>query len=158
MIRVVEARGAFGLDAARALFRAYAAGEPDDLCLAGFAAEVAGLPGAYAPPAGRLLLALDGATAVGCVALAPGPSAGEAEIRRLYVAPGHRGAGAGRALAEAALQAARAEGYQAVALETRAHMDAARALYHSLGFTLRGREGTVQHMTLALARAREDAR
>jgi putative acetyltransferase len=157
VIRVIEAQDAPALEAARALFRAYAAGEPDELCLAGFAAEVAGLPGAYAPPAGRLLLARDDGRAVGCIGLAPGPAAGEAEIRRLYVAPGHRGTGAGRALAEAALAAARAAGYSAVTLETRDHMDAARALYRRLGFTDRGRDGPILRMSCALASAEEDA-
>ena len=83
MIRIVEADTPARLDCARALFRAYAAGEPDGLCFADFDAEVAGLPGAYAPPGGWLLLALEGDDAAGCVGLAPGRDSSEAELRRL---------------------------------------------------------------------------
>jgi len=157
MIRIVEADAPARIDAARSLLRAYAAGEPDGLCFADFGAEAAGLPGAYAPPAGRLLLALAGDAAAGCVGLAPGRVAGEAEMRRLYVVPGERGKGVGRALADAALAAARAAGYRAVALETREHMAAARALYQRLGFADRGRDGTVLAMRLVLAAITETA-
>ena len=69
--------------------------------------------------------------------------------------PGARGQGVGRALAEAALAAARAAGYRAVALETRDHVGAARALYRRLGFGVRGRDGPVLTMGLVLSATTE---
>lgn len=157
-VEIVEARTPEHLAMVAELFRAYARAEPDALCFADFAREVAGLPGAYAPPAGRLLLALDGGAAAGCVGVCASATPGEAEIRRLYVEPRWRGAGLGRRLAEAALEWARAAGYRTVGLETRAHMAAARALYRRLGFADRGRKGAVLKMSLDLAARLEDAR
>jgi putative acetyltransferase len=117
----------------RTLFEEYAASLPFDLDFQGFADELAGLPGAYAPPRGRLLLALDGGSAVGCVALRP-VDGQTAELKRLYVRPRARGTGAGRRLTESAVAAARAAGYERIVLDTVPGMEAAQALYRSLGF------------------------
>ena len=133
---VGPAVGPRGVADARRLFRAYAAGLPFDLDFQGLEAELAKLPGRYAPPRGALLLAhhpRDGA--VGCVAVRP--LAGEAEaceMKRLYVAPAHRRHGVGQALAAAVLDAARACGYARMRLDTVAAMRPARALYARLGF------------------------
>jgi ribosomal protein S18 acetylase RimI-like enzyme len=132
-LTITEARRSDDLAAARALFEEYAASLPFDLGFQGFAAELAALPGAYAPPNGRLLLALLDGAPVGCVALRR-HDAHTAELKRLYVRAEARGAGAGRALVEAALAAARAAGYERVVLDTAPGMEAARALYRSLGF------------------------
>ncbi|MGZ4388136.1 MAG: GNAT family N-acetyltransferase, partial [Gaiellaceae bacterium] len=118
----------------RVLLEEYAASLPFDLGFQGFADELAGLPGAYAPPRRRLLLALAGGAPAGCVALRP-VDARTAELKRLYVRPGTRGTGTGRRLTEAAVAAARAAGYERVVLDTVPGMEAAQALYRSLGFT-----------------------
>jgi GNAT superfamily N-acetyltransferase len=129
------ARSPEDIATAARLFRAYADGLGVDLCFQDFDAELAGLPGAYAPPGGELLLARDAAgQAVGCVALRPLEKAGCAEMKRLYVAPEGRGAGVGRHLVEAILQAARRLGHRQVRLDTLPTMTEAVALYRSMGF------------------------
>jgi ribosomal protein S18 acetylase RimI-like enzyme len=131
---LIEARTAADLDQVRRLFRAYAEWLQVDLSFQGFAQELATLPGAYARPAGRLLLARVVGEAVGAVGLRP-LEAGIAEMKRLWVEPGFGGRGIGRALADAAIAAAREIGYQRMRLDTiPARMPAAQHLYRSLGF------------------------
>ncbi len=122
------------LDAVRDLLRAYARGLDFQFCFQGFEGELAALPGACTPPAGALLVAEAGGRIVGTVALRP-LGGGVAEMKRLYVAPEARGAGTGRALAEAALVRARMAGHARVVLDTvGATMKTAVALYRRLGF------------------------
>lgn len=124
--------------AARVLFQEYAAGLNIDLGFQGFDAELAGLPGKYAPPQGALLVAFDPATATyaGCVALRPlGPSAeSTCEMKRLYVRPTHRGAGLGRQLAEAIVAEGTRLGYRRMRLDSLRSLTAALRLYSALGF------------------------
>jgi ribosomal protein S18 acetylase RimI-like enzyme len=133
-----EAVSAADMATARSLFLEYAAWLQIDLCFQGFAEELASLPGYYAPPDGRLLLAEDGAVA-GCVAvrrLAVEASGTACELKRLWVRPEFRGRHVGRALAAEALAAARTIGYRQIKLDTLpAIMPAAVALYRDLGFT-----------------------
>jgi putative acetyltransferase len=123
------------LDLVRTLFREYETWLGYDLCFQGFEAELASLPGRYAPPEGRLYLAEVNGAPAGCVALrafAPGI----AEMKRLYVRENARGAGTGRALAERVLADARATGYAAIRLDTLwlPVMAAANRLYERMGF------------------------
>jgi ribosomal protein S18 acetylase RimI-like enzyme len=121
--------------AVRALLLEYAESLPVSLSYQGFDAELAQLPGAYAAPAGALLLATTANGApVGCIALRAGPAPGIGEIKRLYVRPAARGGGVGECLARAALTAAEHAGYTEVVLDTLPSMAAARALYVRLGF------------------------
>ena len=117
----------------RQLFREYQAELGIDLCFQGFAAEVEGLPGDYAPPSGRLLLALRDDVAVGCVALRAVDGT-RCEMKRLYLRPGARGSGLGRALVERLLSEARAEGYGEVVLDTLPSMAEAQRMYERFGF------------------------
>ena len=136
-IALRQAASAADLAAAAALFRDYAASLTIDLCFQNFDAEVAALPGAYAPPAGRLLLAFVDDVPAACGALRPllhaeHPRA--CEMKRLFVRPPHRGYGLGRRLAQRLLDEARGAGYDAMLLDTLESMASARALYASLGF------------------------
>jgi GNAT superfamily N-acetyltransferase len=117
----------------RALLEEYAGSLPYSLCFQGFAEELATLPGAYAPPAGRLLLARVEGQPAGCVALRPlGDRA--CEMKRLFVRPPYLGRGVGRRLATAIIDEARRAGYAVMKLDTLPSMRAAAALYESLGF------------------------
>lgn len=130
---ITAAAGEDDLDAVRVLFREYADWLQVDYCLKDLEAELAGLPGDYAPPGGGLWLArADGALA-GCVGLRP-LDEGVCEMRRLWVRKPFRGLKLGRGLAEAALAGARAAGHARLSLETLGSMAAARNLYASLGF------------------------
>ena len=99
----------------------------------GFEEELAGLPGLYAPPGGRLLLASKDGLPAGCVALkAHSPS--EAELKRLYVRPAFRGQGVGRLLVQTLVAEARQIGYRRIVLDTHITMEAAQAIYEANGF------------------------
>jgi len=143
-----QARSARDFALARALFVEYAQWLKVDLCFQGFERELATLPGGYAPPRGRLLLAGAPGEAFGCIALRPldvvaeaGPAAPSTlpapavgEVKRLYVQPAHRGTGWGRRLAEALIAEARSIGYTELKLDTLDWMADARRLYARLGF------------------------
>lgn len=122
------------IDLARTLFQEYAASLGFNLCFQNFERELAELPGGYAPPQGRLLLARSGTDVTGCVALHP-LEAGVCEMKRLYVRPEFRGRRIGWALAEEIIGAAREIGYQRMRLDTvPSVMAAAVAMYRELGF------------------------
>ncbi|HUP29069.1 MAG TPA: GNAT family N-acetyltransferase [Usitatibacter sp.] len=130
---IVEARDVAEVALCRELFVEYQRSLGVSLCFQGFDRELATLPGDYAPPRGRLLLAWARGEPAGCVAVRP--VAGDAaEMKRLYVRPAAQGAGLGRRLAQSAVDAARELGYASLLLDTLPTMHAAQALYTALGF------------------------
>ena len=116
-----------------ALFSEYAASLPVDLSYQSFSNELAGLPGKYARPDGRLYLALADGVPAGCVAMRRLDES-RAEMKRLYVRASFRGQALGRALAERVIADASALGCKAILLDTLESMLRAQALYQSLGF------------------------
>src|SRR4051794_2243781 len=118
----------------RELFLEYANSLGFSLCFQSFDQELAALPGDYAPPAGRLILATSNGHPAGCVALhklAPEIC----EMKRLYVRPQFRGKGLGRELAEKVIAEARQIGYKKLRLDTvEPKMQAAVAMYRQFGF------------------------
>lgn len=146
-VRIVHARSSDDLAAAALLFREYVASLPFPLDYQGFDAEVAALPGKYAPPTGCILLAvrviaLGQIEHLGCIALRPldpsGTRPGDVqpvcEMKRMYVRPVARGLGVGRALAEELIAFAQSAGYRTMKLDTESTFIAATALYRALGF------------------------
>jgi ribosomal protein S18 acetylase RimI-like enzyme len=113
----------------RALFREYSASLGEHGCFPDFEGELAVLPGGYEV----LLVARIDGTAVGCVALKQ-LADGACEMKRLYVSTAARGSGTGRALVDAVITRARELGFRTMRLDTLPTMDAARAIYLSLGF------------------------
>jgi putative acetyltransferase len=132
-LKIFQALTSQDIDLSRTLFQEYAAAIGIDLSFQGFAAELAGLPGLYAPPRGRLLLALADNGAAGCVALRP-LGGRVCEMKRLFVRPAFRGQGFGKRLAQRVIAEARVASYTTMKLDTLASMQAAISLYEQLGF------------------------
>lgn len=132
-MRIRKAISAEDYATARVLFEEYAADIQIDLCFQNFAAELEGLSVMYGPPCGAILFSeIDDVTA-GCVALRPFRD-DICEMKRLYVRPEFRGRHLGHALANAIIAIARDLHYRKMVLDTLASMEAAIALYRSLGF------------------------
>jgi putative acetyltransferase len=133
MIEITEVTGHIEITIVRELFREYQEALGVDLSFQSFASELENLPGEYAPPRGRLLLARSDGDVAGCIALRPVTNE-VCEMKRLYVRPEFRAAGVGRLLAERLIADGRAMGYRRLCLDTLPSMSKAQRLYESLGF------------------------
>jgi putative acetyltransferase len=133
MLQVYQAETGSDIHNTRLLFKEYAASLGVNLSFQGFEEELAGLPGDYALPEGRLLLARYEGVPAGCVALRR-LEPGVCEMKRLYVRPGFRGHHVGKALVEEVIAAARTAGYTSMRLDTLPTMGRAQELYREFGF------------------------
>jgi putative acetyltransferase len=138
MLSIVPALSEAALLQARNLFREYATMPGVAPCVEDFEREVVSLPGLYAPPNGRLLVAMqesagNSGEAIGCIALRR-LEPDVCEMKRLYVRPAFRGSGAGRELVSSLIEDARAIGYKRMLLDTLPSMAEAHKLYRTLGF------------------------
>jgi GNAT superfamily N-acetyltransferase len=136
-IALVSVETLADVEPVRDILREYARSLAIDLQFQNFEAELAELPGEYAPPSGQLLLAFIGDALAGCGGLRALPDVDHAnacEMKRLYVRPAFRRFGLGRVLAEALLDEARRAGYSTMLLDTLDEMESARELYATLGF------------------------
>lgn len=133
MPQLTHVQSADEIEIVRGLLEEYQQALGVDLCFQGFDAELKGLPGSYAPPSGRLLLALHEGTPIGCAALQR-IDASRGEMKRLYVRPRARGLSLGRILVTKILDEAKAIGYSEVVLDTLPSMVEAQRLYEQFGF------------------------
>ena len=135
MLSIVQAESPEQLEQVRKLWREYSLWLEVDLCFQNFEQELAELPGRYAPPEGRLLLAVSDDRLAGCIALRK-IAEGTCEMKRLYVRSEFRGQGIGRQLTARLIEEARAIGYARMRLDTLpSKMKEAEAVYRSIGFT-----------------------
>jgi putative acetyltransferase len=133
-MRIFQATTAREIEETRGLFREYENSLAVDLCFQSFEEELAALPGKYAPPSGKLLLAEINEEIAGCVAMRK-IDAEICEMKRLFVREKFRGSGAGRKLTERLIAEARSAGYGKMRLDTLSEkMPAAVKLYKNLGF------------------------
>jgi GNAT superfamily N-acetyltransferase len=133
MTEIQAARFPQHLEAVQAIFREYAESLGVDLSFQNFDAELAELPGKYAAPRGRVLLAWSDDEVIGSVAMRPLDEA-VCEMKRLYVRPAGRGQQLGKRLAECIVQIAKETGYTRIRLDTLPTMQAAQHVYALLGF------------------------
>ena len=132
-MKMLLAQSKLHLGIVRDLFVEYANSIETDLCFQNFKQELDGLPGNYAPPEGRLWLAVEAEEYAGCVGLRKSEE-GICEMKRLYVRPAFRGQGLGRLLAQSVIETAHEIGYLSMRLDTLPSMKQAIALYESMGF------------------------
>lgn len=134
LMELIQATSEQQIEVARELFKEYAAGLAIDMCFQSFDQELKTLPGRYAPPEGRLLLAYADGELVGCIALRKLDDR-TCEMKRLFLRLNFRGRGYGRTMIDKLIEEARDIGYQRMWLDTLpGKMDAAIALYRRLGF------------------------
>jgi len=96
-------------------------------------AELAALRERYGPPLGRTLLAVRGDQVTGGIAYRD-LGDGSCEMKRLFVPDRFQGAGTGRLLCEALIDAATSDGYRVMRLDTGNQNTEAVRMYEGLGF------------------------
>lgn len=140
MLTIAQAHSQTEIAAVQGLMREYATwafalvpGSDNAPAWKGFDEELATLPGVYAPPAGRLLLAMQDGQPAGCVCL-KAHDATISELKRLYVSPTHRGQDIGRQLVKMLVEEARQSRYQRIVLDSHISMKKAHAIYQEVGF------------------------
>jgi len=131
--KIIQAIGENQIGSVKELFLEYAESLDFELCFQDFDNELAGLPGDYSPPEGRLYIALYENNPAGCIALRKYKN-GVCEMKRLYVRPQFRGNNIGKKLVELLIEDARIIGYKNMVLDTVPSMQTAQKLYKSLGF------------------------
>ena len=142
MLTISQANAEAEIESVRELLREYATwaftlvpGSNKSPAWEGFDMELATLPGIYAPPAGRLLLAMQDGQPAGCVCL-KGHDAITSELKRLYVRPTFRGQNIGQQLVKMLVEEARQSRYQRIVLDSHISMKKAHAIYQEVGFKL----------------------
>lgn len=140
MLTISQVSSKADITATQELMREYASwsftivpGSENSPAWAGFDAELASLPGLYAPPAGHLLLAMQDGQPAGCVCLKRRDDT-TSELKRLYVRPAFRGQNIGQQLVQMLVEEARQSGYQRVVLDSHISMKKAHAIYQDVGF------------------------
>ena len=133
MIEIIHVETKDQVSIVRELFLEYAKSLGFSLCFQDFDKELAGLPGEYAPPDGRLYIALDDKDPIGCIALRK-LDEGICEMKRLYVKPSGRGKGLGKLLVQTVIDEAVKIGYKKMRLDTVPKMKEAIDLYLKIGF------------------------
>lgn len=117
MTDIIQAETPEQMDEARRIFTEYENWLGVSLCFQGFDEEMAGLPGKYAPPGGRLLFAIENSEVAGCVA-SRRLDADTCEMKRLFVRPEFQGLGLGSSLIDNLITEARASGYKKMRLDS----------------------------------------
>ena len=142
MLTISQVNSEAEIVAVRELMREYAtwaftlvSGSENAPAWKGFEEELATLPGVYAPPAGRLLLAMHDGQPAGCVCL-KAHDATTSELKRLYVRPTFRGQKIGQQLVKLLIEEARQARYQRIVLDSHSSMKKAHAIYQEVGFRL----------------------
>jgi len=133
MLQILPATTIEQVESVRELWRSYWSEFGFTPCFQGFDREVAELPGKYAPPSGRLLMAVEDGEVIGAIALRA-VDAETCEAKRLYVIPAHRGGGISRLLMRRIMDEARSIGYRRMVGDTMPVMTQALAMYDRMGF------------------------
>jgi GNAT superfamily N-acetyltransferase len=136
-VEIVTVESGARLEQVRSLFEEYWASFGFTPCFQNFGEEVSRLPGKYAPPGGRLVMALQDGEPAGCAALRQ-LDTDRCEAKRLYVRPAFRGYGLGRTLLDWVIAEARRIGYRELLGDTMPVMRQALEMYRRMGFELTG--------------------
>ena len=135
IIALTVAQSPADVTAVRELFIEYASWIGFSLAYQNFDEELASLPGKYASPTGRLILARSDGAPAACGAFRQLESS-ICEMKRLFVKPEFRGCGLGRRVAEKLIGDARDLGYSTMRLDTvAAKMGDAVRVYNALKFS-----------------------